>query len=543
MKTHKIIKKVTYSLLIISLFTVGSCNSWLHVLPESERLDDDQFSTESGFQDALRGIYILLASQELYGDYLTWRMLDMLAQQYYLPSGMSDASVFTYSYATARLQNYATDIWLKQYHTIANINNILLYADQNSGVMHPVMDSVVKGECLALRAFCHLDLMRLYGKGNLANRPELADVPSIPYSKDFSFVPPKQYTNRETFQLLFADFEQAIKYLEADPIKSLDNRPEGYYNAVSNNGNGLFINATQTANGFAARRVRMNYYACLGLYARALMWEGSPQSKAKALELAQTVTNSGSTDNTSWYRWVVQSSLSDGNYLFNDNSFIYEHLWSLYVDQMWDYQVRLALSGSDAYRNWFNAYNPTRSMNCVSLAASRVNTVFESALGLAAIDWRYTNGLKNDGDVNYFAIVKYREEDPADNSTSSYHALKSEMYRKRMPLLRVSELYYIAAECLADSNPEEATRYLNVVRNHRNIPSSFNLQGLTSEQVKEEITKEYMKEFIAEGQLFYYYKRLGFPYILGYGLEMTDLEYVFPIPDYEIATGGRVPIN
>ena len=520
----------------------SACNEWLNVTPDAEALADEQFSQESGFRDALMGIYIKLATQNLYGENLTWRAIDILAQQYMLSSAsMIDVALFTYDYEASVPINYINNIWNAQYNVIANINNILRYADRNKGVMHPIMDSVVRGECLAIRAYCHLDLMRLYGKGNYANRPELANQLTIPYAQDFSYLPPEQHTYKETFELLFNDLEQALKYLEADPIKSINNRPERYYDIVSNADNNYFINAYHTSFAYAARRVRMNYYACLGLYARALMWEGSPQSRAKALEIAKTVTNNGSAGNSGWYQWVTLGQLSDADYLLNNGSFIYEHLWSLYINNLWEYQ-KANTSGSYAYKNWFCALDPGGFRNVVCLQNTRALSLFESDAGLAALDWRYTAGLKQES-ANAFAIIKYREEDPGNGSPESYHGQKSEIYRKRMPLMRITELFYIAAECLADSDPAEATRYLNVVRNRRNIPSSLDLQGLTPAQVREEIAKEYMKEFIAEGQLFYYYKRLGVPYIEGYGYEMTDAQYVFPLPDNEVINGGRVPTD
>ena len=46
---------------------ITSCNSWLDVRPETEQKEDDQFSTENGFQMALTGCYIQMASQSAYG--------------------------------------------------------------------------------------------------------------------------------------------------------------------------------------------------------------------------------------------------------------------------------------------------------------------------------------------------------------------------------------------------------------------------------------------------------------------------------------------
>ena len=76
----------------------------------------------------------------------------------------------------------------------------------------------------------------------------------------------------------------------------------------------------------------------------------------------------------------------------------------------------------------------------------------------------------------------------------------------RLPLMRVSEMYYIAAEC--ESDWQEGVKHLETVRSHRGL-SSAPLRCGSKDDLQNEIEKEYRKEFIAEGQLFYYFKRLN----------------------------------
>ena len=58
-------------------------------------------------------------------------------------------------------------------------------------------------------------------------------------------------------------------------------------------------------------------------------------------------------------------------------------------------------------------------------------------------------------------------------------------------------------------------------------------------KIKEEIYKEYRKEMIGEGQLFYYYKRLKYMNIPGSAISGNDDVYVLPMPDNEIEFGNR----
>mgnify|MGYP003307262422 CR=1 FL=1 len=71
------------------------------------------------------------------------------------------------------------------------------------------------------------------------------------------------------------------------------------------------------------------------------------------------------------------------------------------------------------------------------------------------------------------------------------------MYRYMVPLIRLSEVYLIAAEATGD------VTYLNRLRNTRGISRVYDLSEVTVEALQE----EYAKEFFAEGQLFYFYKR------------------------------------
>ena len=60
-------KKIIYMLLIAS--RGWSCDSFLDVNPKAEVIDEDMFSTASGVEDALYGVYSALSNSYLYGYY------------------------------------------------------------------------------------------------------------------------------------------------------------------------------------------------------------------------------------------------------------------------------------------------------------------------------------------------------------------------------------------------------------------------------------------------------------------------------------------
>ena len=74
-------KKISYIILLISLGII-SCNEWLHAPSDMEIDNERQFETEAGFRNALMGIYINMASADMYGKNMTWFAVDMLGQNY-----------------------------------------------------------------------------------------------------------------------------------------------------------------------------------------------------------------------------------------------------------------------------------------------------------------------------------------------------------------------------------------------------------------------------------------------------------------------------
>ena len=120
-----------------------------------------------------------------------------------------------------------------------------------------------------------------------------------------------------------------------------------------------------------------------------------------------------------------------------------------------------------------------------------------------------------------------------------------------IPLLRMSEIYLIAAECT--DNLEEAIGYINSIRTHRNCVD-LSLTDSKAE-VLSYIDAEFAREMIGEGQLYFYYKRLAKTSVLGGATEdyekpyswseppiYTNIqlqEYVWPLPNVEEERRGN----
>lgn len=64
-------------------------------------------------------------------------------------------------------------------------------------------------------------------------------------------------------------------------------------------------------------------------------------------------------------------------------------------------------------------------------------------------------------------------------------------------------------------------------------------ENITDEKLQEAIGKEYRKEFIGEGQWFFYCKRTDQATLPNVKVPFSKAYYVLPIPDQELEYGNR----
>ncbi|WP_211233395.1 RagB/SusD family nutrient uptake outer membrane protein [Pontibacter actiniarum] len=489
------LRKVTKTLAgLCLLLTVSSCDNWLEVTPKTQIRAGDQFKTEAGFRDALMGAYIGMTAPELYARDMTWNMVDLLSQQYApLPSLAGYAELQQYRYKATRVVPKLDAVWNKTYNIIANINNALHYLEVNKELLNPISHDIIKGELLGLRAFLHFDLMRLYGYGDLANRPEVGAKPAIPYVTEFDKEITPQLTYAQTFELLAQDIRTALELLQADPIYPNAGRPPGYYAEINRDG------------FFDHREQRMNYYAVKALQARMLLWQGGADRLEAAKLAAEEVINSN-----------AAALISAESYPASSDPILYpEVLFSLNVYAL-----------ADVVNRYLDADKPT-NYDALFLTSTAANEIYETSnVNVGVADIRFNTLL--------------------DQQTSGYVPVKllqnKNTYLNNVPLMKLPEMYYIAAEYYANNGqPGTAIQYLNSVRKSRGILEGIP-EAADAEAVKAELFKEYRKEFVSEGQLFFYYKRKGLTKLPGLSEETVvgDNIYLIPYPDSEIEFGNRV---
>lgn len=496
-------KQYLYLLFIlVGAVCMTSCESWLDETSNSEIREEDHFSTEVGFRQSLIGCYINMTDESLYGKELSWGMVETLGRQfqpYTTSASSSNYYIQNYNYKHSTTVARVENIWAKAYNVIANANAALAVIDEKETMMNPTNYSVIKGEFLAIRAYMHFELMRLYGYGNWAGRKAEIDAKyAVPYVKSVSKNPTDQVKTSEFFKLLIADLEEAAKYLAEDPVTG--KHEWSHYEELNEDG------------FYDYRNLHLNYYAVKALQARVYLWEGSADSKAKALAAATEViddyyTNAASAGTV--VRWM-------GDTDFNSYpALALEHIFGLNIN-------------AERFNNLTAAYLKTALADTDDDAYYLTNADTYAIYENSNTDYRFTKLLQSQltGIMVGFLPLKLHQTSGAQ-----------QLFSYRIPLMRMPEMYYIAAEChLANNDVEAALDLLTVVRNQRGVYEELDAT-MSVEQAMEEIKKEYHKEFLLEGVMFYYYKRTGADELPNMETPMTDAEYVLPYPEFELQNG------
>jgi hypothetical protein len=476
-KTIDEMMKISRILVLIPLFV--SCNEWLDVQPRSQVEDTELFNTESGYKEALAGVYSSMVNSRTYTKELTYGFIGMLGQEwdYYYNSQYDDAVAYNYESAipTSAIQG----IWTTNYSGIANANHLLANIDGDASLFSRDNYAVIKGEALALRAFLHFDLLRCFGVSFTVN----PDQPSIPYSTELSYRVSPQLTVRQVSEKIIADLltaEQLLK--DADPIST-----------------GRAISET-TDNGYLLnRQLHLNYYAVKGLQARVYLWAGRYD---EALQAAQAVIGSKQ------FPWATVSNLQAGY----DRSLADEHLF--------------ALNNLTVIADVANQYFSDDSPYSFAVTRDRLLDYFDNATQ----DYRYTflfkSGTATHANNRY--LMKYDEP----SSTATY-------YRNKMPLIRLGEMYLVKSEVqYRNGDTDGAKATLNELRVARNLPALNDLPA----DFYLELIHAYRREMLGEGQLFFLYKRLNRPSILYSDIDAVAKKvYTFPLPITETESAQREP--
>lgn len=464
----------------LSLFT--SCNDWLDVDPKSQIKEEDHFNREGGYADQLTGIYTKLTTQDMYGLNMGIGFVEVLSHSYDINPNGNWRYANEFNYTDQHSEEIISQIWQGCYNCIANCNILLRNLNEaDQGKFEGINYHVYRGEALGLRAFLHLELMRYFACAPAMDN----NARGVPYVTEYSTNVVGQQSVGETMNLIVKDLLEAHDELAYDTLNTSD-----YF-------------GTQI---YSAPRNRFNYYACAATLARAYMWMGDTQN---ALKYANEVIEPLENGNTKGYNWVHYTNMQSSNRNELDAAFSTEHLFQLIINDWED------------VGNFY--FHKEAGASVLTPSEATANDIYELSSGYGT-DYRLLKGYEQDGENRYMAKFWY-------NVGSTFNNL--------YPVIRMTEAFYIAAECQKQSNPARAIQLLNTVRDNRNLYLYPLAETLTTDQIQQEIYKEYRKEFVGEcGQLFLYYKRLNLNEIKGSSIRGGKAVYVLPIPSNDREFGG-----
>lgn len=209
-------KYVSYiGLLLVTSFSMFSCNSWLDVQPKTESSRDELFTSQQGFQDALIGVYLQMMESSAYGGTLTFDMVDKIASLYTTAPGSTDEKLSLHDWTDSGVEGTINSAFSKLYKIISSANSLLEKMEINgSCIADTVERSLIHGEALAIRAMCHFDALRLFGP-----EPSQHDNSRIlPYVTTFGYKLTEHSTYEDFCQKLLKDLSDAEQLLTVDPI-------------------------------------------------------------------------------------------------------------------------------------------------------------------------------------------------------------------------------------------------------------------------------------------------------------------------------------
>lgn len=474
---------------ILLLISLSSCNDWLDIRPKSETGEDELFSSAQGFRGAINGIYLNCNKTSLYGKNATWGFVDALSQYYITNNGTLNQAI-DYNYEYSSIISINDGIWKTAYNAILNCNN-LIDNIRNTSVSDFIENEkdMIEGEALGMRAYLCFDLLRLYVPyENIKN-----DGIAIPYPQHKVLVPYDRLNASEVIKNIKDDL------IKASQLLAKVDTTEGIRQDMSSPS--YRFRTCSTPKETSYRGYRFNYYASLALLARVNAYIGE---KEEAYNYAKKVVDSEIFE------------FSDENDVFGD------------VDNR---DVKLAkgvifgLHDMELTKN-FDYYTKKVTYYTSYIYLKEMESLFDdNGTSENSNDIRFKKLISQTTDKHYYSL----------KHTSSENGTKERDERPLIPMLRLSEMYYIMSEYLIgiDAEREKAFGLMDELRLNRGIISKFDSQ-ISNENFIEEIIKDARKEFISEGQLFYLYKRLNHAIKVGdQVIQPEDIKFTLPYPNCE----------
>lgn len=491
-----------YKLLAITLLLVGtiSCgDEWLNTVPSDSVPVDDAITSYAAAEVALTGVYDGLQGSSSRETYYAARMFyygdvrgdDMQAQK----AGNRSSSTYEMRY----VEDNAPNMWNIPYNVLRRANS-LINAIDNDMVEDATEAQLaqLKSEALVIRALVHFDLARIHAKPYTADNGASLGVPIVitPLTQnDF----PERSTVAEVYTQVLKDLTDAI-----DLGGLTDKKNYGY----------------------------VNLWFAKGLLARVNLYKGDNEA---ALAHAEDVI-----EESPYKLWDTDEYVSGWNKSDDGRKEMLFEIVNASNDDWTDREGVAYLLHEDGYAD----YIVTESF--INLMESDPDDVRNGILLPP-----FSSAFKDVYDESPVFINKF----PAENDDYLTDPTKSaEMRLNDLPIMRLSEVYLIAAEAAAKlPNPTKAAKYLNPIVLRAN-PDATPVSE--ADATVERISIERRKELVGEGHRFFDAMRnnetivrytdvdeRGFHYPLiseSQSFDRTYFRAILPIPVAEIQVNPNI---
>lgn len=481
-------KKIIIVFLIAGLAgLLSSCNDWLDVKPYDSMTEDQLYSTETGIQRALNGLYLGLATNNLYAKNLTCGAVDILGQRYFIGDQHAYEKLSKYEYDADGPKSTFESIWKSAYKLIADCNEFLQEVSEHCGVVTKEDYPVLMGEALALRTFLHFDLFRLFG--NVYTDKEKLKA-AIPYYDRVTDIPAPILTGEQIMERLMADIDTAIVWLANDPVLTAGvEKGDGFWDY---------------------RNLRLNYYAVWALKARMYFYMGKEYDvQAHHIATALLANEDPGTGGANTFMETFKAVTDAG------------------LPELTRSQDRVYFS-----ELLFGLHNMKRG----TLYKETFGTDLEDNNILVASNGFLKKVFNEDGDErnSYWEILSGKRENVQSClKFYNYESDDSDPYRYEIQsLIRKSELYLIAA---ATTDNEMVIR--QNLENLR-LTRGYSKDNTLKQNLNELLDKEFQREFYGEGQYFFFLKRNQVKKISRQSVDdkvelEENINYVIPLPESE----------
>jgi hypothetical protein len=505
--------------LYIALFLVGGLGFFACQLEEDPNFlsSTNLFDDVAGANIALNGIYSSLTDFGYYNS--EWHhTLNWTSGLYNTNREASLKDIAGLNPSTN--DKHIDNLWAGIYRTISRTNNMILQLEDKDLGNAEARDKIL-GQVYFIRALAYFDVARIWGKGPLITTYLDSENTNIGLS-----------SSEVLFEQVMADAERATE-LMADSGENEPGRPTRY---------AAYLLLAKVHMWVAGDRTAGETDHWQKAYEHAIQVYG----QYRLVEHFADLWNSSTRNNTVESIFELQANVENSNWLMKywsaSNANLGRNTWGRFKPNLEVYDRHATTYPGDprisySFRTSFNSYKADGS--------STVQETYPAFTDRGNRDKSYPFGNK------YFI-----QDESVTNTDNDWNYV----------VYRYGELLLMLAEIENELNgPDNAYPYVNEVleraRNSAETPSDSPADwgGMTQDDFREAITREYLLELQQEGKDFFHLRRRGWDFFRefvilahnnhpGYDFSIDrDVEYpdnerimVLPIPDTEINTNTEV---